>query len=138
MTSKAQCTSADKKTESAMTCTLGKLLYKLLSEIDYNTATLCCAGIDDLKDVLDMVIDVGKEWVQLGLALGLRKPTLNKIAADNNSVDSCKTEMLSKWLNWVDGCEETCNWESLAKALRDPNVGQAPIAKAIEQKYSIK
>ena len=91
-----------------------------------------------MKDVLDMVIDVSEEWVELGLALGLRKPTLKKIAADNNSVNSCKREMLSKWLNWVDECKETCNWESLAKALRDPNVDHAPLADAIEKKYSLK
>ena len=46
--------------------------------IDYNTTTLCCAGIHNLKDVLDMVLDVGKEWRELGLALCLRKPTLDK------------------------------------------------------------
>ena len=98
---------------------------------------MCCAGIGDLKDVLNMVVDVGKKWMELGLALGLKQPTLDKIDVDNRNVSSRKREMLSKWLNWVDGCEATCNWQSLATALRDPTVEHTPIAVAIEKKYSI-
>ena len=82
-------------------------------------------------------MDVSKRWMELGLALRLKQPTLDKIDADNRNVDSCKREMLTKWLNWVDDCEETCNWQSLATALRDRTVDHAPLAVAIEEKYSI-
>ena len=102
-----------------------------------DTIYMCCAGIGDLKDVLDMVVDVGKKWMELGLALGLKQPTLDKIHTDKCNVSCCKREMLSKWLNWVDGCEATCNWQSLATALRNPTVDHAPIADTIERKYSI-
>ena len=89
-----------------------------------------------MKDVLDMLSDVSLKWRELGLALGLRKPTLNEIYANcPHDVSSCKREMLSKWLNWVDKCETTCNWKSLAGALRD--VDHAPIAAKIEKKFSI-
>ena len=86
-----------------------------------------------MKDVLDMVVDVGKEWKELGLALCLRKPTLDKIDADNNDVSSCKREMLSKWLCWVDDCEKSCNWQSLAEEVK--KLGYTAIANAIKEKY---
>ena len=85
-----------------------------------------------------MVAKVSMRWRELGLALGLKKPTLDEIYANYHyDVSSCKREMLSKWLNWVDDCEATCNWQSLATALRDPTVDHAPLAAAIEKKYSI-
>ena len=82
-----------------------------------------------------MLEHVSERWQKLGLALGLIKPTLDKIRTDYHSVDKCKMEMLTCWLNQADGCEGTCNWKSLAAALRSPTVNHRPIADAIEKKY---
>ena len=94
-----------------------------------------CAGIDDLQEVLAMLVDVNSRWKELGLALHLKKPTLDKIYEDHREVSKCKMEMLSSWLQRTDDCEVTCNWWSLAKALRDSTVNHRPIAEAIEKKY---
>ena len=94
-----------------------------------------CAGIEDLHDVLIMLNDVSERWQELGLALGLLKPTLDNICEDHNSVNKRKREMLCRWLNQVDRCKATCNWKSLAEALRSPTVNHKPIADAIEKKY---
>ena len=97
-----------------------------------------CAGSDDLREVLEFLAPVNLRWRELGICLGLKDATLDEIKANYYyDVSSCKREMLSKWLNWVDGCEASCNWKSLAKALRDVTVNHAPVADAIEQKHSI-
>ena len=95
-----------------------------------------CAGIDDLQEVLAMLVDVSSRWKELGLALHLKKPTLDNIYEDHREVSKCKMEMLSSWLQQAAAdFEVTCNWWSLAKALRDPTVNHKPIAEAIEKKY---
>ena len=98
-----------------------------------------CADIDNLRDVLKMLAEVSMRWWELGLALGLKKSTLDEIYANyHHDVSSCKREMLSSWLKWMDDCKATCNWKSLAEALRDPTVNHAPIAGAIEKKYLVR
>ena len=87
--------------------------------------------------MLIMLNDVSERWQELGLALGLFPPTLDNIRADSRYVNDCKREMLKRWLTWVDGCEATCNWKSLAEALRSPTVNHKPIADAIEKKYCL-
>lgn len=83
--------------------------------------------------MLNVLADVSKSWKELGLALGLKQPTLEEIAANNQTVSECKMDMLSQWLKWVDNCRPS--WESLAGALRNRTVNHAPIAAVIETKY---
>ena len=85
-----------------------------------------------------MLVHVSKRWMELGLALGLKKPTLDNISANFGTTDERKREMISCWLQRWDGCEATCNWNSLAKALKEPNVNHHPIAEAIQNKYIIR
>ena len=67
------------------------------------------------------------EWLILGLALGLRMPTLKNITSNH------KIEMLTKWLNQVDRCRPS--WNTLVKALRSPTVQEYAVANAIAEKY---
>ena len=98
---------------------------------------MCNTGIDDLDDVITMLEPVSKKWKQLGLALGLKMPTIEKICAEHpDDTDECKLQMLSCWLKRRDDCEATCNWKSLAEALKRPTVNHKPIAGAIEKKLS--
>ena len=79
-------------------------------------------------------MDVNTQWRRLGLALGLRLPTLTGIEATHpTNLEHCKEEMLIKWLEKVDGCSPS--WNELVKALRKPTVQHSPIADKIEQKY---
>ena len=83
--------------------------------------------IDKLHDVLTSISDVVNQWFELGLALGLRQPTLESITSDH------KREMLTKWLNRVDGC---CpSWNALVKALRSPTVQKPIVADAIVRSH---
>ena len=77
-------------------------------------------------------MDVNKQWRKLGLALGLRKPVLTGIETAHANED-CKEEMLTKWLEQVDGCSPS--WNELVEALRKPTVLHLTIADKIEQKY---
>ena len=77
-------------------------------------------------------MDIKQKWMRLGLALGLRYPTLEGIKI-NCDVDDCKLEMLVKWLNKTDECEPS--WNVLVMALKQPTVEHYVIAEAIEKKY---
>jgi hypothetical protein len=107
------------------------------SKCTLQTATTksTCLGIGDLNEVLTMLDPVSKRWMELGLALGFKKTTLDKIHADHCSVSECKLQMLSLWLQWTDDCKATCNWRSLAEALKSRTVNHKPIAEAIQNKY---
>ena len=99
---------------------------------------MCIAGIDDLDEVLTVLEPVSEKWEELGLALGLKKPTLDKIHADHHgNISKCKLHMLSYWLQWRDDCEATCNWQSLAGALKKPTVNHKPIAESIQKRFQV-
>ena len=79
-------------------------------------------------------MNVIKKWKKLGLALGLKKPSIEKIKADyGNDTEECKEEMLTLWLRGVDGCSPS--WNALVDALRKETVQHADIAGVIEKKY---
>ena len=92
-----------------------------------------------LREILGFLVPVKKYWRELGLALNLKKETLDEIEINNREVKDFKREMMSKWLNWVDMVDDyKPTWRRLADALKDPTVeGHESIAKAIEDKYSI-
>ena len=82
--------------------------------------------IDDLQDVLEAVVDVN-EWLKLGLALGLRQPTLDNITQEH------KIQMLTRWLNQVDECQPS--WNALVVALRSSTVQCNDVAAEVEQSH---
>ena len=89
--------------------------------------------IDDLADVMDLLCDLVK-WKQLGLQLGLRNPTLDKIEVDKTGVDNQSMEMLACWLRKQDRVESKGGptWKQLISALR--KVKECEIAdKIIEE-----
>ena len=93
----------------------------------YNFTT----GIDDLFLVLEAVASVIR-WFDLGLALGLKQPTL-QIIRDQHQPSDHKREMLTKWLHQVDGCRPT--WNALVIALRSRIVQCYTVAEEIEQSH---
>ena len=76
-----------------------------------------------------------QHWFQLGLALGLQQPTLQNVR-DQHKPSNHKTEMLTKWLNGVDGCRPS--WNALVVALRSPvmQCNDIIIANEIEQSHA--
>ena len=75
------------------------------------------------------VRDVNNSF-DLGLALGLKQPTLQGISNQHQPQDH-KREMLTKWLGQVDGCRPS--WEALVEALRLSTVEGYPVANEIEK-----
>ena len=75
-------------------------------------------------------MNVSEKWLWLGLALGLKEPTLDRIKTDNRTCNLCKYELMKEWLNGTDGCRPS--WAELVKALRADIVGHGSIADTIE------
>ena len=72
---------------------------------------------DDLCEVHTAVHDV-VDWKNLGLALGLRPVTLERIAVDERGrVESCLRETLLAWLRCQDN-SRAANWRELHQALK--------------------
>lgn len=85
----------------------------------------------DLQTVLKVLVDVNQRWRRLGLALGLRQPTLEGVSGGD--YEDCEEKMLTKWLSKVDGCSPS--WNVLVAALRNPTVGHSDVADTIAEKY---
>ena len=79
-------------------------------------------------------MDVNTEWFQLGLALGLREPTLKEIDQDKRSIEERKREMLAQWLNQVDNSKPTN--VSLEAALIKPTVKCRAVADKVHKHYT--
>ena len=69
------------------------------------------------------------DWKRLGLALGLKEPTLEGLRGKQDA----KMEMLNLWLKQV-GKDCNPSWDSLVKALRERTVDEVLVAKEIEKK----
>ena len=88
-------------------------------------------GIADLFQVKQCLKDV-VHWKDLGLALGLFFPTLQKIdTAQRGVVNACMQEMLAAWLNKQDNVAKvgTPSWHTLKTAL--VNIGEKAVADSI-------
>ena len=61
-----------------------------------------------------------RQWIELGLKLGLLQPTLNLIEANHErDVSRCLLECLTKWLYRADNVESVGppTWDTLANGL---------------------
>ena len=80
------------------------------------------------------LIDIVREWRDLGAALGLPDAEVDKIRYDNpNDINGCMKDLIEQWLK-MKGSQPP-SWSSLCTALRDPLVNCKDIATSIEQKY---
>ena len=79
-----------------------------------------------------------RKWFNLGLVLRLHYDTLDKIRRNNRDhVDDCMTEMLVAWLRRRDDVTNygmPC-WQTLVRALLEPVVGEAGLARSIALVY---
>ena len=97
----------------------------------------------DIRDLVDVIQELTSkqfeytDWYQLGLYLGLYKPTLKAIEEDcRGKVKKCLIECISAWLEEQDNVKETGggpSWLSLASALEA--MGEGDIANNIKIKY---
>ena len=85
----------------------------------------CCVmylwsiDISILASVLSALEDFN-DWMNLGLNLGIKQPTLNRIdKQERGDINDCKREMLSAWLRWKDNVQEVGlpSWKRLLDAM---------------------
>ena len=94
----------------------------------YTRLVLLYTDIADLFKV-KMTLKNVINWMDLGLALGVLYPTLQKIDSEKHGkVDDCMREMLAAWLKQQDDVD-TPSWSVLKTALR--NIGENKIANTI-------
>ena len=76
-----------------------------------------------LKDVYRRLLPISKQWKNIGVLLGIPNDTLEKIATDEDGVDSYLRAMLAKWLKQVN---PTPTWADLIKAVEpfDANIAK--------------
>ncbi len=87
---------------------------------------------NDLQLVLsELYEEVGGEWENIGLALGLEPGILGGLKGDHKHLKDCLRDMLKEWLNRSDDP----SWQSLIRALRNPSIGKVQLANALEAKY---
>ena len=88
------------------------------------------SGISNLDEVLESVEEI-VDWMKLGLKLGVKYPTLEKIEEEQRGcvrIERCKREMLAAWLRG-DGVKEQ-TWSTLVDALK--RMDKISLAQKIE------
>ena len=79
------------------------------------------------------LIDISKEWDDLGEALGIAHSEIEKIQANNpKDIKQCLKEVVDLWFKLKGNPP---SWKSLCEALRDPLVGRKDVALAIEKTW---
>ena len=95
------------------------------------TVVLLYTGIADLFKV-QLSINKIVSWKNLGLALGLHYPTLQKIEREQlGRIDDCVREMLAAWLQQADDVSQygTPSWTVLRTALE--KIGENILARQL-------
>ncbi len=88
--------------------------------------------IDDLQDVFSPLIKAADDWVELGLALGIKNVTLKGIKSKEKCDKACLREMLTYWLE----SSPSRTWSVICNGLRSDTVKQDALADTIiEEKY---
>jgi len=85
---------------------------------------------DDLRYVLEELVDKSVPWYQLGLQLGVTTGRLDRIREQFSDPRDLLMEMLKTWLKGPN-----CSWNILVEALRSRSVGASRLAEDLETKY---
>ena len=91
--------------------------------------------MDDLRLLLQELLDVCNRWYQLGLELNLKSETLSRIHDYARFPDSRDRllEMLKTWLTTSD----KPSWKTVTDALRSKSVEAYQLAGGLERKYCL-
>ena len=94
--------------------------------------------IDNLYEVYSELLKVAGKWKTMGLALGLRPNTIEKIEKDKDNVEDRLYSVLTHWLNKAYNVQRfgQPSWQLLVRAVRDPAGGNNPaVAGTMAAKY---
>ncbi len=91
---------------------------------------------DNLRKVINLLLDVASKWYELGLQLGVKESYLKSIEHDygHRGAQTCLREMLSVWLKMID---PRPSWESLLSSVRHSTVGNPALAQKIRKEVGM-
>ena len=87
--------------------------------------------MDDLRLLLEELLDIRTQWYPLGLQLKMRVEILDGIRREFHNTRDQLLEMLKTWLTTADNT----SWKTLLDALRSRSVGASQLADHLETKY---
>lgn len=96
-----------------------------------------CTGEEDCFEILRELEPVADRWYKLGLALGLRPSTLDRMRTSGQTDDPL-LNTIRKWLNmsYDAGRFGAPTWRRMVEAVRDKSGGGNPaLAAALARKY---
>ncbi len=94
--------------------------------------TVAVLGIDLLVTVLTELLQICTDWYNIGLSLGMKVGTLDRMKAGTyRDPQDCLRDMLKEWLT----TSPEPSWEGLIKALRHPILQKNTLANQLERKY---
>ena len=89
--------------------------------------------MDDLRLLLEELLDVRTQWYLLGLQLKMRVEILDRIRRELPNPRDRLLEMLKTWLTTA----VKPSWKTLTDALRSRSVGESQLADHLETKYCL-
>ena len=84
--------------------------------------------LSDLQSVYEKLIQAAGNWLDLGLALGLRHGTLKDIKDEYHRNKDCLREMIAARLK-----TGPLTYSEICQSLKSPTVGRNDVAEAIEE-----
>ena len=94
-----------------------------------------CYAVDDLACVLEEVQDEHR-WFELGLALGLAAPRLNRIKCSHTEVDDRMLDVLQAWLK-MEGSVARPSWREMVRALQTRSMNSSALARSIARAHPL-
>ena len=85
-----------------------------------------------LKDIVNDLEEVAKDWMKIGLQLGLKPDKLEKIDSERKECSDKLREMLVQWLR----VEKHPTRMAIVKALESSSVGATRHAAKLREKYT--
>ena len=90
--------------------------------------------MDDLRLLLEELVDMHVRWYNFGLQLGVRHETLH--ATEMSQFSDSRDQLLEMLKVWLTTSDNT-SWKVLSDALRSPTMGQSQLAGSLERKYCL-
>ena len=90
-------------------------------------------SLDDLRHIIEALIEVKHKWLQIGIQLGLSPSTLECIEGQcSTNFDKALYEMIKEWLKLSD---QPHTWNDIVHALRLKSVDEGNLAGKIEKEW---
>ena len=90
-------------------------------------------SLEDLRHIIEALVEVKHKWFQIGIQLGLSPSTLECIEGQcSNSFDKALYEMIKEWLKLSD---QPHTWNDIVHALRLKSVDEGTLAGKIEKEW---